>query len=317
MMSALGGRVRTAFTLVELLVVIAIIGILVALLLPAVQAAREAARRTQCTNNLKQIGLGLHGFHDVHDVLPPGAIAGSRPTAAHRKFDVPPRLEHSWTVFILPFMEGQTISDLYNMDRDWRHRDNEQARETELPVFKCPSTPQADRIFSRRFGGFGNVDAAVIDYGVNNGVATRLYGYGAIDELTYRNYRGVMRVNELQRFADIQDGLSNTTWIQEDAGRPFEYIAGHQRGNRTNITGAAWADRDNEYILHGYNYKGTGAGPCAINCSNNNEIYGFHPGGAMALLGDGSVRFLSETIETRIIAAMITRNAGERIQLPE
>ena len=118
-----------------------------------------------------------------------------------------------------------------------------------------------------------------------------------IDYPSFQNPYGVMRVNELQRFADIKDGLSNTMWIFEDAGRPYEYLTGYVRTDRL-ISGTGWANRHNEYITHGYNFSGTGSpGGCAINCSNNNEIYSFHPGGAQGVVGDGSVRFIAETVD--------------------
>ena len=163
-------RRRPAFTLVELLVVIAIIGILVALLLPAVQAAREAARRMQCSNNLKQIGLALHNFEGVHKFLPPGAVAGSTATDAHNAFRIPTRVEHGWAIFLLPWLEQQGVYDLYDLRRDWRAPQNRTARETDLAVFKCPTTPDRDRVDSESYGGFGTVVSAVSDYGVDNAI---------------------------------------------------------------------------------------------------------------------------------------------------
>jgi prepilin-type N-terminal cleavage/methylation domain-containing protein len=308
---------RGGFTLVELLVVIAIIGILVALLLPAVQAAREASRRTQCSNNLKQIGLALHNFEETHGFLPPGGVSGSRPRQPHLKFRIPTRIEHGWAVFLLPFIEQQALYDRYDMRRDWRTPQNRAVRETNLPFMKCPTTPMWDRMDQQSFGGYGTVKSAVTDYGVNNAINRSLYALRVIDEQSFRNPYGVMRVNELQRFSDINDGLSNTMWIFEDAGRPFQWIAGHKRGSRENITGTGWANRHNEFITHGYNFEGTGSpGPCAVNCTNNNEIYGFHPGGAMGVVGDGSVRFIADTVSIRVVGRLLTRDAGEMVVLP-
>jgi hypothetical protein len=125
---------------------------------------------------------------------------------------------------------------------------------------------------------------------------------------------GVMRVNQLQRMAEVTDGLSNTIFIVEDGGRPPLYRTGSKYiGGR--VSGAGWADRDNEGIMHGENNAGTGSpGPCAINCSNDNEIYSFHPGGSLVLAGDGSVHFLSKAMDIRIVARLITRSAGESAQ---
>ena len=111
---------RRGFTLVELLVVIAIIGVLVALLLPAVQYAREAARRVQCASNLRQIGIGIHNFHDVMKVAPPGGVTGNVLKDPHTRFSIPAGLNHGWAVFVLPFMEGQPFAQHYRLDKDWR-----------------------------------------------------------------------------------------------------------------------------------------------------------------------------------------------------
>src|SRR5262245_4228022 len=116
---SLPSRRRQAFTLVELLVVIAIIGVLVALLLPAVQSAREAARRMQCSNNVKQVMLAMHHFHDANLVLPPGAVRGATATVAHTKFSLPVNIKHGWAPFILPFMEQKPLADKYRWDLDW------------------------------------------------------------------------------------------------------------------------------------------------------------------------------------------------------
>jgi prepilin-type N-terminal cleavage/methylation domain-containing protein len=316
-MHHLGRRKRTAFTLVELLVVIAIIGILVALLLPAVQAAREAARRMSCSNNLKQIGLSLHNFHDTYGFLPPGGVSGSYSSPLHKKFRIPGRTEHGWVIWLLPYMEQTAVYDLYDLRRDWRSPQNREARETQLAVMKCPSTPNPNRVDREEFGGFGEVVSAVSDYGVNNAISRGLYALRLIDEKSYQSPHGVMRVNELQKFADIKDGLSNTMWIFEDSGRPQQYLRGRKPGPRNNISGTGWANRHNEYITHGFSYDGlTSTGPCAVNCTNNNEIYAFHPGGAMGVVGDGSVRFISETVEMRVIGRILTRAAGEVQQLP-
>ena len=120
-----------------------------------------------------------------------------------------------------------------------------------------------------------------------------------------------MRVNETQRFAEVSDGLSNTMWICEIAGRPTVYRARKQRftGRRP---GSSVLDRENEYILHGFNAAGTAnPGPCHMNCTNGDEMYSFHPVGVMCMFGDASVRFMSDTTEFRIVAAAITRAGGE------
>jgi prepilin-type processing-associated H-X9-DG protein len=122
--------------------------------------------------------------------------------------------------------------------------------------------------------------------------------------------RGVMRVNETPRMADIADGTSNTILATEDGGRPQRWRAGRLLTGR--VSGGMWADRANEYITHGYTFDGARTpGACAINCTNDNEIYAFHTSGANVLLGDGSVRFLSQSTSIRIVARLITRSGGE------
>lgn len=334
---------RLAFTLVELLVVIAIIGVLVALLLPAVQAAREAARRTQCSNNMKQIGIGLHNFHDTYLTLPPGRIkeyGSGVPSEAHRKFNIPGMgsadQRHSWAVFMLPFIEQKNLADKYSFQVDWRVAPNNQVYVEHVKSFQCPSTPQQKRFDDFTSNGV-NVHAACGDYGLANEIeAEELANRALIDSETARLPYGVMMLNgrpgsallsliaagrrdpgeynRLHNFKDITDGTANTMWIVEDAGRPFTYVTGGKRPTPAlpNSQGGAWCDDENEFTLDGYQPNGlTKFGPCAVNCNNDNEIYGFHPSGANVLFGDGSVRLLQAGTDIRIVARYITRAGGE------
>jgi len=309
-------RRRQGFTLVELLVVIAIIGLLVALLLPAVQAAREMARRTQCKNNLKQLGLALHTFENVHRFWPPGAVSGSAVTEAHLALDLPPGPEHGWIIFLLQHLEQQSLFDSYRLSADWRAPANQTARETFLPTLQCPSTPNSKRRDQATSGGF-TWRSAPTDYGAVNGVDTTLYSMGLIEYATSRQPAGMLRTNRVQPVSQMVDGTSHQLVVAEDAGRHYRYAARRRALHGGRFSGSGWADRDNAFFLHGASFDGlTLTGPCPINCSNNNEIYSFHPGGASSVFGDGSVRFLAQQLEIRVVAAAISRSAGETLPSP-
>ena len=316
------------FALVELLVVIAIIGILVALLLPAVQAAREAARRMQCSNNLKQMGIAAHNFLDTYKSLPQGAVRPTgTPTEAHLKFRIPNvGVNHGWAVFLLSFSEQKPLFDRYDLTQDWKSPANQFVRETQMPLFQCPSTPNRGRTDSFPSATFGTIVGACTDYGVCNAINGTLFTRGLVDLETNNNRFGIMLANnlaipigvvapsrDLPKAAEIVDGLSNTMLICEDNGRPNRYGIGRIL-TAGRYTGGMWADDANEFALHGFDRAlMTVMGSCPINCTNDNELYSFHPGGAMILLADGSVRFLAETLEIRLIARLITKAAGEPI----
>ena len=173
-------QTRRGFTLVELLVVIAIIGVLVALLLPAVQSARESARRMQCSNTVKQIGLAMHNFHDVNLCLPPGGVATSTgPTVAHTKFSIPLNVIHGWGVFFYPYMEQKSLSDQYQWNQNWHHASNLQVQKTFVNGLICPSSPEPKRIDTK-----ATTPVVSMDYGIMNGLnspATTLFPLGLID----------------------------------------------------------------------------------------------------------------------------------------
>lgn len=306
-------RLLTGFTLAEMLVVIAIIGILVALLLPAVQAAREAARRTSCSNNVKQIGLAMQNFHGTFNHLPPGAITAGGPARAKQKLAVPSGVDHGWVVWLLPYLEQQALHDQYRRDLDWRHTANATARRIPIKTLQCPSAPHGNRIDSFSASGFGTVSGACADYGVDNHINPGLFFLNLIDIDSKHAPEGVMLVDELQAFADVTDGLSHTMWVCEDAGRPNVYRTG-KKFISGRVSGGMWADRDGEFITHGFDPAGTASpGPCAINCTNDNEIYSFHSGGAMCMFGDGSVKFVSQNVSIRVVGRVLTRSGGENI----
>ena len=207
-----------AFTLVELLVVIAIIGVLVALLLPAVQAARESARRTTCQNNLKQIGVALHNFHDTNGSLP----SSLRPAGATTL----PRV--AWETYLLPLLEHKDLLDKIDLTQNWststlgtgQTLTNKQLVASRVSTYECPSSPDPYRVDGdpQLPGGaaWAADIAAPTDYSTITHVEKRLLSTGLVD---YEG-NGAMPKNAKPKFQDIRDGLSNTILIAESAGRP-------------------------------------------------------------------------------------------------
>ncbi len=266
------------FTLVELLVVIAIIGILVALLLPAVQAARESARRTQCSNNLRQFGIAFLAYHDVHEMFPAGHVSFRQ-------------REHCWATALLPFVEQQPLFDLYDYSVTWNSGgglgNNFEVSQTDLSVHLCPSTqPQEPSLRGRGdYGGHYGSSLSGLQTGWRKGLAWEagiLVALGDSDEETQSNLQ--------IRIADVIDGTSNTVTLFEDAGR-------------TKSQDGQWA---NAHQCYGHDN-----GP--INTSRSNEIFADHPGGAFGLLADGSAHFFSEQTDLFVIGAVSTREHGEVI----
>ena len=294
---------RCAFTLVELLVVIAIIGILVALLLPAVQRVRETSRRMSCSNNLKNQALALHEFHDTYGYLPPARVLGP-----FEPLHVERRVEHAWTAFILPYLEQDNVRRLYSMEHDFRDPVNARAMATHLSIMVCPSSPQRE-LDTFSSGGFSNWKTAPSDYVPIMRVDGSLAHAGLAD--WSEDFRGAMGSNYLTRFADILDGLSNSLLLTEAAGRPQFWVAG-RRGGAFRVRGSGWGNARNAFSVHGVTRDGMfSPGPCAVNCTNDREIYAFHTGGANVAIADGSVRFLSTDIGIRETCRLVTIRGSE------
>jgi len=309
---------RQAFTLIELLVVIAIIAVLIGLLLPAVQQVREAANRMSCTNNLKNLGLAAHNYHDAYGRFPPGALG---PRAGFPQFNG--LKEHGMATFLLPFVEQSSLFQQYRWDVSWLDPPNQPVVTTQLRVWQCPSaeanrvhdgslvtvTPPTEELFSG--------SAACADYAGILGVHAGLVQTGLVGPLSGPRdvagyYEGVFVVNANSRMADILDGTSNTILMAECAGRP-QLWQGRSKVPNVWLTGGPWASRG---LLwgRGATPDGTGFyGTCAVNCTNDREIYSFHPGGANAVFADGSVHFLQAALNIRILASLITRAGGERL----
>jgi prepilin-type N-terminal cleavage/methylation domain-containing protein/prepilin-type processing-associated H-X9-DG protein len=294
---------RTGFTLVELLVVIAIIAVLIGLLLPAVQKVREAANRMQCTNNLKNLGLALVQFENTFRKFPPGVTSGPFPEAG-----VTAAVNHGWGQFILPYIEQQALASQYRWDLFQWDPGNQPVTSVPLKVFQCPSA-EADRFMTVEPFAYGGKGACT-DYAPFRQVDPALRQLGLVDVVG--NYQGVMPQNHMTRVREITDGTSNTLLLSEDAGRPRLWQAGRPGPDQV-ISGCPWAGGSNLLSVQGSTPDGSRPGPCPMNCTNDHEVYSFHPGGANAVFVDGSVHFLEARIDIRVLARLITRAGGEAI----
>lgn len=290
------GTRQRAFTLVELLVVIAIIGILIALLLPAVQAAREAARRSQCTNNLKQIGIALHNFHDTFKAFPPSYGFNNQANAANWT------KAWGWGARILPFMEQAALHDVLgvatrefndalpgNDSSTWPAAEVAAMR-TRLGGYICPTDAPVDHINTStdfcHSGGPNSTKPAMSNYvGV---YAYQYSNWSASATAGIPNQQGVFRGQKGVNMASIKDGTSNTFMVGE---RASPHASGYWVGVGNTNSEDAWSSP--KVIGRVFLFK--------LNCPLTGRYYSAfsseHPGGANFVFGDGSVHFISETID--------------------
>jgi prepilin-type N-terminal cleavage/methylation domain-containing protein/prepilin-type processing-associated H-X9-DG protein len=343
---ARSGFTRSGFTLIELLVVIAIIAILIGLLVPAVQKVREAAARAQCQNNLKQIGIALHGYHDVKKYLPPyGYDFTYNPRPTNPLGDQ--RQGHSALGVILPYLEQgnvlnavhieYSVIDPANWPPNWG---TAVGGLTVVPVYICPSTPGRQIDYGPYFVSKGVPDKGPMplggtDYAAIRGIHANFRNACApdsplpsgADALGAMGVFGQMAPEGLTvgrvRIQQITDGTSNTMIVGEVAGRQQVYAKGkpispNGPGQVGWTLNAAWADYNTYIRVRGFSNDGTiqDGGCCCVNCNNVNQIYSFHAGGANALRGDGSVQFLGDQTPPGIVAGLITRAGGEVFSEP-
>lgn len=333
-------RIRgLGFTLVELLVVIAVIGIVVSMLLPGIQAAREAARRMQCGNNLKQIGLALHIYESSHRAWPAQA---SGPTPG-REFRA---RRSSWFTAILPLIEQNALYHAFNSNLHWHDSGNWYAVNSAVATFRCPSVPERQGFEWTVLVDYANssttvptltarafYEGSVTDYTNVGGVSTQLnFTLVSSQQLSDPLNCGILKGTSV-KLCEVTDGLSNTVLVTECAGRPLLYQRGRVVAdgtltktwsgtasvNRPFPTGGVWASHNKGFIIDGAQSDGNTAirpGKCSINCSNDNEVYAFHPGGAQTLFADGSLQFLSSSISIELLAALASRNGNEVVSPP-
>ena len=308
---------RRGLTLIELLVVIAIISVLIALLLPAVQSARAAARRMTCRNNLRQLGLAAHNYHERHRKFPPGAVGPMIP--AFPQFAG--LKSHGLGAFLLADLDQQPLADQYHWNVAWFDPPNQTVVKTQLPVWQCPSAranrvrdgsvptviPPPPEVFDGTaacgdYAGVGFIDAVLASSTLIGGLS------GPRNEK--EDYEGVFGANCTSRIADIMDGTAHTLLMAECAGRP-QLWQGRRLVANLQLSGGPWASR-NLFFGRGARTDGTAFyGPCAVNCTNDREVYSFHPDGANAVFADGSVHFLKANIDIRVFAGLVTRAGGE------
>ncbi len=300
------------FTLIELLVVIAIIATLVAILLPAVQQALEAARRSTCKNNLKQIGIALHNYHDTFNQLPAGL---TNPGVANKP-------GWGWSASILPQLEQGALYDALNVgDTPLRSLYTSTASDqtkallqTKIPVYRCPSDVMPD-LNSNDWGHSSTgrpFPVATSNYTGMGEHEGQVFAYSG----TEPRWRGVFYYDSKTKFSDILDGLSNTIFVNERDGGP----AANGHNFRAGVWIGSGSRSSNEWFAVGSNLS---RGDLGINVDKaaagspvnlGKGISSLHSGGAQVLLGDGGVRFLSETMNIQdTLRRLCLRADGEVI----
>jgi prepilin-type N-terminal cleavage/methylation domain-containing protein/prepilin-type processing-associated H-X9-DG protein len=304
-----------AFTLIELLVVVAIIAVLIGLLLPAVQKVRGAAARAECQNNLKQLGIALHAFHDAHGAFPASGWTTSGPGNPAGKYV-------GWRALALPYIEQENLKKLYDFGANWWDGTNPVAAAVPVRTYRCPAVSRRVEVLSavahppRPAMTFAN-PIAPADYealmgvqpaSINPHLGTTVYNSANRLSVLYRDSR--------TRLTEVADGTSTTVMVAECAARPLVYRGGSVRPALANDQGIGWADSEGAFSLDGASADGSAEG-CGLNCPavmnrrNDNEPYSFHAGGGNFLFADGHVRFVRESVDIRTFAALCTRAAGE------
>ncbi|REJ81454.1 MAG: DUF1559 domain-containing protein [Planctomycetota bacterium] len=305
---------RRGFTLIELLVVIAIIAILIALLLPAVQQAREAARRTQCKNNLKQIGLALHNYHDVFHSWPINIYGGYG--------TIPPDIlgwtqtskSWGWPVRLLPYIDETALWNLCDPGNNTMAASGQ--LNTVVDTFLCPTDSAPAVITENTSYTTGGVAAARTNY---KGMMGSDWNWGAyvnnvvtIQEDAFVRNNGLLYTLNYRRYTnidDVIDGTSNTTIVGESVTN--EVYANGGGGPGWSWMNAAENTATSAVPINTYGAKSPTSLPWDVRWSFSSN----HEGGAQFVLADGSVHFLSENIDLQLYRALSTYDGGEIVQL--
>jgi prepilin-type N-terminal cleavage/methylation domain-containing protein/prepilin-type processing-associated H-X9-DG protein len=323
------------FTLIELLVVIAIIATLIGLLLPAVQSAREAARRSQCGNNMRQVALAFATYESANRCYP---LAYTNPTSATKY--------HSWAPFVLPFIEESAMVATYDFGTEWWKSPNRELVIRPLRIVQCPTTPTVNRIQDKPETSPPNKTGACGDFFTPAGVhPIDANQHLAAGEQIVGDTRGLIcwwsdgsklaaaglgntgPANASNRPKDAVDGLSKTILLAESAGREdvyrgrikydVDYTGSGPLGVPVRARGGAWATTDNPYLIGSMDPWKSAFGRIptspAINSSNEwgHCFYAFHPNGTNVVFGDASVRYLSAETPLRLLCTLVTRAGGE------
>ena len=325
-------KARFGFTLVELLVVISIIGILMAILLPAVTGARAAARRLQCASKLRQIGLAILNYESQHGAFPPAATSNER-----NKF--------SMYAYILPYLEEGAAFDRIEFGQDWDATSQSEAFFNGLNLSAILVCPEAPSIRTRYFRNdaaesVNSEQSTLVDYVPIHSVnLDSTAGTGTFEGVTVEKLRTLVRTNQIAdsaagtrgkfssgnsrwwgilrefnsireasiRRAHVKDGLSNTMLISETAGRPQGYV--RHRPTTQQITSHKWFHSNLSISVNAH------CSGSVINCTNTSEVYSFHKGLAGFVHADGSTHFRDESMEPEVFISLYTMDGGEMVSL--